>query len=114
MVPSKMAKICTAVLALGFLSACQIQTPSDLLFAPTYDTRYVPHTYETKYDCKSFKAAGNTSGWRGIVGGKKYDFDRTFNVSREGCFKTSQECQTFLTYMSGYIDFPIYSRCQPI
>ncbi|MEJ8473899.1 hypothetical protein [Roseibium algae] len=112
MVRSQIAKVSASLFALAFLAACQIQTPSDVLFAPTYDTRYVPETYGTKYDCKAYKAAGNTSGWKGIVGGKKYDFDRTFNVSRAGCFKTQAECQTFLTYMSGYIDMAIYSRCQ--
>lgn len=102
------------LLAAAALAGCQAQTPSDLLFGPTYDTRYVPQTYRTKYDCKLFRQAGHTSGWRGIVGGKKYDFDKTFNVAREGCFETQDECRAFLTYMNGFIDFPFYSRCQPI
>ncbi|WP_417669324.1 hypothetical protein [Roseibium sp.] len=114
MVRSNWVRFTAAASALAFLGACQIQTPSDLLFAPTYDTRYVPETYGTKYDCKRFAEAGNTSGWKGIAGGRKYDFDRTFNVSRAGCFKTKAECEAFLSQMSGYIDFPIYSRCQPI
>ncbi|WP_417684734.1 hypothetical protein [Roseibium sp.] len=111
---SGLARLAFAGAALLTLTACQIQTPADLLLAPTYDSRYVPETYGTKYACKAYRASGKTSGWRGIVGGKKYDFDKTLNVSREGCFETQAECRAFLTYMSGYVDFPIYSRCQPI
>ena len=107
-------RVLAATIAAFSLAACQLQTPENLLFAPTYNADYVPETYGTKYDCKAYKAAGNTSGWRGIVGGKTYDFDRTFNTSRAGCFKTEQECKAFLTYMSGYVDFIIYSRCQAI
>lgn len=95
-----------------FLSAAQAQTVEGFLFGPTYDAGYVPHTHGTRFDCKVYKASGKTAGWRGIVGGKTYDFDRTFNRSREGCFETRQECERFLTLMSGYIDMVFYSRCQ--
>lgn len=110
----KLAKVGVCLVVFAFLSACQFQTPSDILLAPTYDTRYVPQTYNTAYDCRKFKTRGQTSGWRGIVGGKKFDFEKTHNVSREGCFETAKECQAFLLLMSGYIEMTIYSRCQPI
>lgn len=111
---SGLARAAFGAVALLTLAACQAQSPSDLLFGPTRSTTYVPETYGTQYDCKVFRAAGNTSGWRGIVGGKKYDFDRTSNVSREACFQTRAECNAFLSLMSGYVDLAIYSRCQPI
>jgi len=83
-----------------------------LLFAPTYDPTKVPETYGTKYDCKAFQAAGK-SGWKGIVSGRINDFERTLVRSRAGCFDTRQECQTFVTYMTGYFDFTTYAGCDP-
>ncbi|MBD8893562.1 hypothetical protein [Roseibium litorale] len=113
-----MRKSVTAVLAGAFLSfaltapAAQAGFLEDLFFAPTYNKLKIPQTTGTRYDCKAYPAG--KPGWKGIIGGKTYDFDRTFNVSREGCFETKAECQTFLNYMSGYIDLAIYNRCQPL
>ncbi|MEH0071887.1 hypothetical protein V6L77_18830 [Pannonibacter sp. Pt2-lr] len=48
--------------------------------------------------------------WRGLIGGQVWpDAGQSRPVSREGCFKTEQECQAYLGLMSGYIDF-VYSR----
>jgi len=102
-----------AVLALAFgLAACQqFQTPSDILFAPTWDNdrSSIPITYGTAYDCRNFQG----SGWKGIAGGRASNFDETFPVSRAGCFKTQEECQAFLGLMSSYITTQLYMRCQP-
>lgn len=112
-----MRKSVTAALAGAFLSfalsapAAQAGLLEDLFFAPTYNKLDIPQTRGTRYDCRVFKGK---PGWRGIVGGKTYDFGRTVNTSREGCFETKAECQTFLNYMSGFIDLSIYSRCQPL
>lgn len=95
------------------LTACQsqFQQPSDLLFAPTFSKtpQNIPNTYQTAYDCRTFTG----SGWKGIAGGRVFDFDRRYPVSRAGCFKTQAECQAFLTVMRQYIDMPNYMRCNP-
>lgn len=108
-----------AVLASAFMTFA-VQVPAvqagfleDLLFAPTYDPSYMPETYGTPYDCATFRAAGNTSGWKGIVSGRKFDFERTLVPSRAGCFQTRAECDAFVSYMTGFLDLVIYARCEP-
>ncbi|MBO9419751.1 MULTISPECIES: hypothetical protein [Stappiaceae] len=101
-----------AVGTLAFaLSACQIQSPSDILFAPTYNTDRgsIPVVSGTQYDCRTFQG----SGWKGIAGGRAANWGEPFPVARTACFKTRDECQAFLTLMSGYIDYQPYYRCQP-
>lgn len=82
-----------------------------LLLSPTRTPGDVPETYGTAYDCRALKAADQTAGvWRGLIGGQVWpDAGQSRPVSREGCFKTEQECQAYLGLMSGYIDF-VYSR----
>ncbi|MEP3045839.1 MAG: hypothetical protein ABJL55_12755 [Roseibium sp.] len=96
------------------LSACQpqIQTPSDLLFAPTFSKSWsaIPRPAGTQYDCRTFKG----SGWEGITGGVIYDSDRRYNMSQAGCFKTKPECEAYLMLMRGYIDQPRFIKCRPI
>lgn len=106
----KQRVVFACVMTLG-LSACQIQSPSDLLFAPTWDTSRanIPNTYGTQYDCRTFQG----SGWKGIAGGRSNDFDHGISVSVAGCFQTHEECQAFLALMSGYLYFQQYMRCQP-
>lgn len=100
------------VCALAFgLSACQIQSPSDLLFGSTWDTSRanIPNTYGTQYDCRTFQG----SGWKGIAGGRSNDLDQGMSVSVAGCFHTLDECQAFLALMSSYLYFQEYMRCNP-
>lgn len=92
----------------------QYNSVGDILFAPTYDPTYVPQTYGTRYDCKAFQAAGNSSGWRGTVAGTVNDFERTIRRSRVGCFPTRDECSRFLLYMSGFYTQTYHTRCDPI
>ncbi|NRG19434.1 hypothetical protein HPQ64_17210 [Rhizobiales bacterium] len=83
-----------------------------VLFAPTYDANYVPETYGTPYECKTAAAAyGGANVWRGNIGGRKFDFDRSRPVGREGCFRTRAECEAFLTLMAGYIDQVMGRSC---
>ncbi|CTQ59169.1 MAG: hypothetical protein RIE06_28595 [Roseibium album] len=101
-----------AVAAIG-LAACQqqFQTPSDLLFAPTFNkTRQnLPYTQNTQYDCRNFSG----TGWKGIASGVVYDFSNRYQISQAGCFKTQQECQAWLSVMRSYIDVPRFIRCNP-
>jgi len=99
----------------GALAACQAPTAHDLLFAPTYTTRYVPQTTGTAYDCRPYREAGRPGGaWRALVGGRQFRLgDTQRNVSREACFSTQKECSAFLYLMTGYIDMVLYSRCEP-
>ena len=96
------------------LAGCQFNSVEDALFAPTYNPLYVPQTYGTQYDCKAYKAAGNTTGWKGIVGGRVTDGGLTRVPSRVGCFKTQAECQAFVSYMTGYYTRVRYAACQPL
>ncbi|MEP4770960.1 MAG: hypothetical protein ABJY83_23885 [Roseibium sp.] len=103
-----------AVMAVAFaLAACQpqFQTPSDLLFAPTFSKsrESIPNPAGTQYDCRTFEG----SGWQGITSGVVIDFDNRINISRAGCFKTKAECEAYVTLMSGYIDQQRFMRCRP-
>lgn len=104
-------KTLPAVLAILALTACQTETVgvSNLLFGPSFSKgrQYIPNTYNTKYDCRTFKG----SGWKGIASGKVQDFDRIFMISQAGCFQTKNECQAWLMLMRGYIDVPRFIRC---
>lgn len=108
---SKTGLRATVIAAALALAACQnqFQTPSDLLFAPTFskDLGNIPYTYNTPYDCRSFTG----SGWKGIASGRVINFDRRYQISQAGCFKTEQECQAWLFYMRDYIDVPRFMRC---
>lgn len=98
-------------IVLSLASCQQFQTPEDLLFAPTFNKsrQNIPYTYNTPYDCRSF--AG--SGWKGIAGGRVYNFSNSYVISEAGCFKTQKECLAYLTVMRTYIDQPKYIRCNP-
>lgn len=116
MIAGRLASFCRAtVVAAAALTlvACQqqFQTPSDLLFAPTFNkTRQnLPYTQNTQYDCRHF--TGN--GWKGIASGVVYDFSNRYQISQAGCFKTQQECLAWLSAMRSYIDVPRFIRCNP-
>ncbi len=100
------------LLALG-LAACQqqFQTPSDLLFAPTFSKNRsdIPYTQGTKFDCRNFSG----SGWKGIASGVVYNFDQRYQISQAGCFASQQECTAWLYVMRSYIDVPRFIRCNP-
>ncbi|WP_430512919.1 hypothetical protein [Pannonibacter phragmitetus] len=87
-----------------------------LLLSPTHTPGDVPETYGTAYDCRPLKAANQTAGvWRGLIGGQVWpDAGQSRPVSREGCFKTEQECHAFLNVMSGYIDFVYSKECRQL
>ena len=99
-----------AVLA---MTGCQqqFQTPSDLLFAPTFtkNRQYFPYTQNTRYDCRNFSG----SGWKGIASGVVYDFSDRYTVSQAGCFSTQEECIAWLSFMRSYIDVPRFIGCNP-
>lgn len=107
-----------SILLLG-LAACQQSGSGGVsgavetaLFAPTpYAGRSIPSTYGTPYACSTFKQT-HASGWKGIIGGRKYDFDNSYIVSGAGCFPTRQECEAYLTGMSPYVDFQSYRKCE--
>ena len=116
MIAGRLASFCraTVVAAVALtLVACQqqFQTPSDLLFAPTFNkTRQnLPYTQNTQYDCRHF--TGN--GWKGIASGVVFDFSNRYQISQAGCFKTQQECLAWLSAMRSYIDVPHFIRCNP-
>lgn len=99
------------------LAACQSYDTSGgnvvetLLFSPTFtkNRQDIPSTYNTPYDCRSFTG----SGWKGIAGGKVFNFGQKYIISQAGCFKSEGECKAWLSIMSGYIDQPRYIRCNP-
>lgn len=101
-----------ALATLG-LVACQsqFQTPSDLLFAPTFSKarQNLPYTRNTPYDCRTFTG----SGWKGIAGGTVYDFDNRYQTSQAGCFQTQDQCLAWLSVMRSFIDVPSFIRCNP-
>lgn len=107
-------------LAIGLLAFSGSGLPAQasfleqLLLTPTRTPGDVPETYGTAYDCRPLKAANQTAGvWRGLIGGQVWpDANQTRPASREGCFKTEQECQAFLNFMSGYIDFVYSKECK--
>lgn len=102
----------TLAASLG-LAACQsqFQTPSDLLFAPTFSKNRsdIPYTRNTPYDCNTFSG----SGWKGIAGGRVHNFGQDYQLSQAGCFRSQSECQAWLLVMRSYIDVPRYMRCAP-
>ena len=108
--PKRVAGLGLAVLLSSALAGCQYQSAEDLLFKPTATYYSIPQTYGTQYDCRSFEGPG----WKGRVAGKYTSFDMTGNVSRVGCFKTLPECKAFLTYIGGFIQIGIYSRCEDV
>lgn len=103
----------TIVAASVALLACQsqIQQPSDILFAPTFSKERgnIPGTFNTPYDCRHFTG----SGWKGIAGGVVYNFEKRYQISQAGCFKTQGECLSWLSIMRSYIDVPRFIRCNP-
>ncbi len=110
-----MCKVSFVAIATFALVACQsqsqFQTPSDLLFAPTFSkTRQnLPYTRNTPYDCRTFTG----SGWKGIASGTVYDFSDRYQTSQAGCFKTQQQCLAWLSAMRSFIDVPRFIRCNP-
>jgi len=106
-------RVATVLAATIGLAACQsqIQTPSDLLFAPTFSKNRsdIPYTSNTRYDCRAFTG----SGWKGIASGRIHNFGENYQISQAGCFKTQSECQAWLVVMRGYIDIPRFIRCAP-
>lgn len=111
--PARFAR-CACVAGAAFaLTACQpqFQSPSDLLFAPTFSkTRQnLPYTQGTQYDCRSFSGAG----WKGIAAGVVNDFGNRYQVSQAGCFKSQETCLAWLSAMRSYIDVPRFIRCNP-
>lgn len=105
----RFAALATAALS---LAACQqYQTPSDLLFSPTFNKsrQNIPYTYNTPYDCRTFQG----SGWKGIAAGRVVNFSQKYVISEAGCFPTRQECEAYLSLMRSYIDVPRYIRCNP-
>ncbi len=108
----------TALIAVALsLAACQ-QTSVEgvaetVLFAPTpYAGRTIPTTWGTPHQCATFRQS-HATGWKGIVGGRKYDFDKSYPVSDAGCFETRQECEAYLTGMTQYVTQQVYRRCDP-
>ncbi|MBO0345248.1 hypothetical protein [Roseibium limicola] len=94
-------------------AAAQGLTLGELLFAPTpYAGRSIPSTYNTPYYCPTFKK-GHSSGWKGIIGGRKYDFDNSYIVSGAGCFETQRACEAYLTGMDPYVNMISYKACEP-
>lgn len=113
-----MKKSAATVLA-GVFMAFTVHAPAaqagfleDLIFAPRPNEGPVPQTYGTPYYCPDFKAAGNGSGWKGYVAGINMIFDKSEQISRVGCFTSKAECQAFVTYMSGYLEYIRYARCE--
>lgn len=108
-----LCKVSFVALATFGLVACQsqFQTPSDLLFAPTFSkTRQnLPYTRNTPYDCRTFTG----SGWKGIASGTVYDFSDRYQTSQAGCFKTQDQCLAWLSAMRSFIDVPRFIRCNP-
>lgn len=105
-------RLAAAVTAAVSLAACQqFQTPSDLLFAPTFtkNRQDIPKTYNTPYDCRTFSG----TGWKGIAGGVVVNFGQKYQLSQAGCFQTERECQAYLAVMRSYIDVPRFIRCNP-
>ncbi len=82
-----------------------------LLFSPTYNPRFVPDARGTPYDCRAARSSG-TPHWRGLVGGRKFDDDRMYQISREACFATETECRGYLIGMEGYIDIFFTQECR--
>lgn len=97
--------------ALAMAGCQQYQTPSDLLFAPTFSRarQDIPYTYNTQYDCRTFTG----SGWRGIASGRVRDFGDKFQISQAGCFTSQEECIAWLRFMRTYIDVPRFMGCRP-
>jgi len=106
-------RLAAAVAAAIVLAGCQpqIQTASDLLFAPTFSKsrQNIPNTHNTAYDCRTFTG----TGWKGIASGQVINFEKKFMISQAGCFKTQQECKAWILHMRGYIDVPRFMRCNP-
>jgi len=103
-------KLAGALLLVLTVSACQYQSAEDLLLKPVVTPGNAPQTYGTEFSCRGFQGPG----FKGTAAGQYFDFGVTRNFSRVGCFKSQSECQAFLSYMNGFIDQVIYSRCQQI
>ncbi|ADZ71395.1 hypothetical protein [Polymorphum gilvum] len=88
----------------------------DLLFAPTYDPDYVPEVYGTPYDCRPYRASGQTAGvWRGLIGGQSRTGSGTLRqISQEACFASRQDCEAYLVMMRRYIDMVFTHECRPL
>jgi len=103
-------KLAGALLLVLAVSACQYNSAGDLLLKPVVTPGNAPQTYGTQFSCRGFQGPG----YKGIAAGKYFDFDNARNFTRVGCFKSQSECQAFLSYMSGFIDQVIYSRCEQV
>ncbi|MTI06110.1 hypothetical protein E1180_11360 [Roseibium denhamense] len=108
---SKMRRMIALVSVCALASCQQIQTPSDLLFAPTFSQsrEQFPYTANTPYDCRTFSG----SGWKGIAGGTVSDFGDRYPVAQTGCFKTRQESEAYLNIMRSYITTQTFIGCRP-